>query len=58
VVVLCDASKFGHRALARVCGIEQCHLLITDAAPPPHLADVFQAAGVEVMVAAASGNTP
>jgi DeoR family glycerol-3-phosphate regulon repressor len=57
VVVLCDASKFGHRALARVCGIEQCHLLITDAAPPPHLADVFQAAGVEVMVAAASGNT-
>jgi len=56
--VLCDASKFGHRALARVCGIEQCHLMITDAAPPPHLGDIFQAAGVEVMVAALSGNTP
>jgi hypothetical protein len=44
--------------LARVCGIEQCHLIITDAAPPPHLVEVFRAAGVEVMVAAASGNTP
>jgi hypothetical protein len=32
--------------------------MITDAPPPPHLAEVFQAAGVEVMVAAASGNTP
>jgi DeoR/GlpR family transcriptional regulator of sugar metabolism len=51
VVVLCDASKFGHRALARVCGIEQCHLLITDAPPPPHLAEIFRAAGLEVAIA-------
>jgi len=54
VVVLCDASKFGHRALARVCAIEQCHLLITDAPPPPHLADAFRAAGLEIVVAGAS----
>jgi DeoR/GlpR family transcriptional regulator of sugar metabolism len=53
VVVLCDASKFGHRALARVCGIEQCHLLITDAPPPPHLAEIFRAAGLEVAIAGA-----
>ena len=51
VVVLCDSSKFGHRALARICGIERCHLLITDAAPPPHLSDLLKAAGVEVAVA-------
>jgi DeoR/GlpR family transcriptional regulator of sugar metabolism len=54
VVVLCDASKFGHRALARVCGIEQCHLLITDAPPPPHLADALRAAGLEIAVAGPS----
>lgn len=51
VAVLCDSSKFGHRALARVCPIAQCRLLITDAAPPPHLAEAFAAAGLEVLVA-------
>ena len=55
VVVLCDSSKFGHRALARVSGLEQCHLLIADREPPPHLAEAFRAAGLEVAVARASG---
>jgi len=52
VVVLCDSSKFGHRALARICGIEQCHRVVTDAAPPARLAASFAAAGLEVIVAA------
>ena len=51
VVALCDASKFEHRALARICGLEQCHLVITDAAPPPHLAESLRSAGVEIMIA-------
>ena len=51
VVVLCDSSKFGHRALALVCGIERCHVLITDASPPPHLAEALRASSVEVVLA-------
>jgi DeoR family glycerol-3-phosphate regulon repressor len=51
VVALCDASKFEHRALARICGLEQCHLVITDAAPPPHLAESLRSARVEIMIA-------
>lgn len=51
VVVLCDASKFDHRSLARVCGLEAVDVLVTNAAPPPHLAEALAAAQVEVVVA-------
>jgi DeoR/GlpR family transcriptional regulator of sugar metabolism len=51
VVVLCDASKFGHRSLARVCGLEDTHLLISDEAPPTHLQRALEAHGIEVVVA-------
>jgi len=51
VVVLCDASKFDHRSLARVCGLEAVDVLVTNAAPPPHLAEALAAADVEVVVA-------
>lgn len=50
VVVLCDSSKFGHRALARICGIEQAHMLVTDKAPPPHLLRAFKSHRVEIIV--------
>jgi DeoR/GlpR family transcriptional regulator of sugar metabolism len=53
VVVLCDSSKFGHRALAVICGIEKCHMLITDAPPPSHLSESLRASSVEIVVAAA-----
>jgi len=52
VVVLCDSSKFDHRALARVCDLGRCQLLITDAPPPAHLAAALAEAGVELRIAA------
>jgi DeoR family glycerol-3-phosphate regulon repressor len=52
VVVLCDSSKFDHRAMARICELRQCHVLVTEIQPPPHLVHAFDAAGTELVVAA------
>jgi DeoR/GlpR family transcriptional regulator of sugar metabolism len=52
VVVLCDSSKFDHRALARIGDLGRCQLLITEAPPPAHLAAALAAAGVELSIAA------
>jgi DeoR family glycerol-3-phosphate regulon repressor len=51
VVALCDSSKFDHRALARICALNQVHLVVTESAPPAHLAEALQAAGTVVLVA-------
>jgi DeoR/GlpR family transcriptional regulator of sugar metabolism len=51
VVVLCDSSKFDHRAMARVCALAQVHLVVTESEPPPHLAEALRAAGTELLVA-------
>jgi DeoR family glycerol-3-phosphate regulon repressor len=51
VVALCDSSKFDHRALALICAIERCHALVTDAPPPPHLAQAFKRAKIQVVIA-------
>jgi DeoR/GlpR family transcriptional regulator of sugar metabolism len=51
VVVLCDSSKFDHRALALICGIERCHVVVTDGPPPSHLAQAFKRASIEVIIA-------
>ncbi|MDE1948294.1 MAG: DeoR/GlpR transcriptional regulator [Burkholderiales bacterium] len=51
VVVLCDASKFDHKAVARVCRLDQVALLVSDAPPPPALKKILKKAGVQVMVA-------
>lgn len=51
IVVLCDASKFEQRALARIDGLEAIDILVTDRAPPPRLAGALRDAKVEVMVA-------
>ncbi len=53
VVVLCDASKFGQRALARIDGLEAVDILVTDQEPPPRLAAALRDAKVELRVAAA-----
>jgi len=50
VIVLCDSSKFDHRSLALICGIERCHVLVTDGPPPPHLAQAFKRAMIEVVI--------
>lgn len=52
VVVLCDSSKFDHRAMARICELRQCHVLVTEIQPPAHLARSLRAAGTELVVAA------
>jgi DeoR/GlpR family transcriptional regulator of sugar metabolism len=51
VIVLCDASKFGHRALARISAIARCQVVVTDKPPPPHLARAFRRAGIELILA-------
>ena len=51
VVVLCDASKFDRRALARIDALEIVDILVTDQAPPPGLAAALEAARVQVIVA-------
>ncbi|HVO04421.1 MAG TPA: DeoR/GlpR family DNA-binding transcription regulator [Candidatus Cybelea sp.] len=51
VVVLCDSSKFDHRALARISELKHCHVMVTEAAPPEHLARALADAGTEVVVA-------
>jgi DeoR/GlpR family transcriptional regulator of sugar metabolism len=55
VIALCDSSKFGHRALALICGIERCHTLVTDAPPPPHLSEALRASSVEILLAGEKG---
>lgn len=51
VVVLCDSSKFDHRAMARICELGQCHVMVTETPPPAHLARALREAGTQVVVA-------
>jgi DeoR/GlpR family transcriptional regulator of sugar metabolism len=46
VVVLADRSKFDRPAMCRVCGLEEIDFLITDAEPPPRLAEELDRADV------------
>jgi DeoR/GlpR family transcriptional regulator of sugar metabolism len=55
VALLCDASKFERRALARICELNLVDVLVTDQAPPPRLAAALRSADVEVKIA---GETP
>lgn len=51
VIVVADHSKLGKRALVRACEIEAIDMLITDAPPPPDLAERLDEAGVVVEIA-------
>lgn len=51
VIVVADRSKFGKRALVRACAIDRIDMLITNAPPPPDLAESLDRAGVVVEVA-------
>ena len=50
VVVLCDSTKFDRRSLAQICGLDRCHVIITEAPPPSHLARAFKANKIELIV--------
>ncbi len=49
VAILADSSKFERRFFAKVGDLNEADYLVTDAAPPPELAEALQAAGVEVV---------
>jgi DeoR family glycerol-3-phosphate regulon repressor len=51
VTLLCDSSKFGKRAMAKVLDLAQVDCVITDALPPEPLATSLRAAGLEIIVA-------
>jgi DeoR/GlpR family transcriptional regulator of sugar metabolism len=50
VTILADSSKFGHRSLAVIAGVERLHRIITDAGAPSEIVDQFRARGVEVLL--------
>src|SRR3954463_13776499 len=49
VVVVADSSKLGKRAFARICPLEDVHVLVTDKDAPAGLIEPFAAAGVEIV---------
>jgi DeoR family glycerol-3-phosphate regulon repressor len=51
VIVLCDSSKFGRRALSRIVPLEKVNILVTDAMLPPDLAAALNERGVRIIVA-------
>jgi DeoR family glycerol-3-phosphate regulon repressor len=51
VIVLCDASKFDHRSVVKVCELGEVATLVTDAPPPDHLATALARAGTKVVIA-------
>src|SRR5579872_728597 len=50
IVVLCDASKFGHRSVSKICALDRAAILVTERAPPPHLTEALSRAKVELIV--------
>jgi DeoR/GlpR family transcriptional regulator of sugar metabolism len=53
VVVLCDSSKFNRRAMTRILDLDGLDCLVTDAPPPPALAQALEASGVRIVLAEA-----
>ncbi|MBL9218914.1 MAG: DeoR/GlpR transcriptional regulator [Opitutaceae bacterium] len=51
VVLLLDASKFGSRSAAVMIHPRRLHAIVTDAPPPPPIAECLTRHGVEVVVA-------
>jgi DeoR family transcriptional regulator of aga operon len=51
VVVLTDASKFGHVSLHRIARLDQVHTIITDASIDAEYLEGLQKLGIEVIIA-------
>ncbi len=52
-VIFClDHTKFGRKSLSHVCGLENVHVIVTDAAAPADLVQALRANGREVILAA------
>jgi DeoR family transcriptional regulator, fructose operon transcriptional repressor len=52
VAILADSSKFGRRLFAEVAGLGRADYLVTDAAPPPELAEALHRHHVAVLTPA------
>lgn len=50
-VAVTDASKFGRRGFIRVAGFDQLDSIITEAPPPPEVAEAMTASGVALVLA-------
>lgn len=50
-IIAADASKFGRAAPIRIADPEAFHRLVTDAPPPPDIADMLAEAGISVTLA-------
>ena len=50
-IVVADATKFDHIATVKIAPIEAANMLITDTLPPPQLAEAFERAGTQVLIA-------
>ena len=50
VSVLADSSKFGHRSLAVISGLDSIHRVITDSDAPPHMIASLRDRGIEVII--------
>jgi DeoR/GlpR family transcriptional regulator of sugar metabolism len=51
VVIVADHTKFGKLALARLCGLDEVHRLVTDAGLPDEHRDLLDGAGVQLHLA-------
>ncbi|MEX1109160.1 MAG: DeoR/GlpR family DNA-binding transcription regulator, partial [Dongiaceae bacterium] len=54
VIVAVDSTKFERRAPVRLIETASVDYVVTDAAPPRRVADLLEAAGVEIVLAGAS----
>jgi len=51
VVLLLDSGKFGQQALARLCGLEEVDVIVTDTAPADDDAAAIERAGCRLLIA-------
>jgi len=54
VIVVADSSKFGRKALARICGWDQVDRVVTDDRLAPEWQERLRGAGAEVILAPAA----
>ena len=50
-VVLADSSKFGRRGFAKISGLEDIDIIITDSKIPQFVANKIEEMGIELIIA-------
>ncbi|MBI3863429.1 MAG: DeoR/GlpR transcriptional regulator, partial [Planctomycetia bacterium] len=51
VIVVTDNSKFGHRALAHLCGLDRVHRVVADSGITGEWKDLLTNAGIALTIA-------